>query len=96
MPRPTLVPDTHVRQESLQHLGWPLVCLALGEHLRTPMALARLEAELDQHDRGGGGLPDGEAYAASIAGRSAEADLKREKREMQQARERAVRQPHRG
>jgi len=74
MPRPTHAPDPHARQESLQHLGWPLVCLQLAEHLRTPMALARLEAELDQHDRGGGGLLGAEDYAASIAGRSADAD----------------------
>lgn len=74
MPRSTLVPDPHARQGSLQHLGWPLVCLQLGEHLRTPMALARLEAELDQHDRGEESLLAAGDYAASIAGRSADAD----------------------
>ena len=38
---------------SLLHLGWPLLCVRLGEGLRSPMALARLEAELD--GAGGGG-----------------------------------------
>ncbi len=76
MPRPTLapVPRQDSLQHSLQHLGWPLVCLQLGEHLRTPMALARLEAELDQADAGAAQLLTGEDYAASVAGRSAEAD----------------------
>ena len=72
MPRP--MPAQVPRKDSLQHLGWPLVCLQLAEHLRTPMALARLEAELDQADAGAAQLLSGEAYAASVAGRSAEAD----------------------
>ncbi len=56
---------------SLQHLGWPLLCVRLGEALRSPMALARLADELEA---GGGGLLDAEAYAASVAGRSADPD----------------------
>ncbi len=58
-------------QGSLQHLGWPLVCIRLGEQLRTPMALARLEDELDS---GMAELLPAEVYAASVAGRSADAD----------------------
>lgn len=59
---------------SLLHLGWPLLCVRLGEGLRSPMALARLEAELDGAESGGGGLLAAEAYASSVAGRSADAD----------------------
>lgn len=58
-------------QGSLHHLGWLLLCVHLGEHLRTPMALARLEAEIDA---GAEALLTGEAYAASVAGRSGDAD----------------------
>jgi DNA mismatch repair protein MutS2 len=35
----------------LLHLGWPLLCERFAEHLRTPMALDALEAEL-AHDLG--------------------------------------------
>jgi hypothetical protein len=59
---------------SLLHLGWPLLCVRLGEGLRSPMALARLEAELDGADAGGGGLLTAEGYASSVAGRCADTD----------------------
>ena len=55
----------------LHHLGWLQLCVRLGEHLRTPMALARLEAEMDA---GTDELLASEDYAASVAGRSADAD----------------------
>jgi DNA mismatch repair protein MutS2 len=58
-------------QGPLHHLGWLQLCVRLGEHLRTPMALTRLEAEIDA---GTDVLCDGEVYAASIAGRSADPD----------------------
>ena len=51
---------------SLLHLGWPLLCVRLGEGLRSPMALARLEAELEAAEAGGGGLLAAEAYARSV------------------------------
>jgi len=61
-------PDMH---GSLLHLGWPLLCVRLAEGLRSPMALARLEAELEGAN---GGLLSAAEYAGSVAGRSADAD----------------------
>ena len=51
---------------SLQHLGWPLLCVRLGEHLRTPMAAARLVGEVN------GPLLAADAFAASVLGRTAD------------------------
>jgi hypothetical protein len=49
----------------LHHLGWLQLCVRLGEHLRTPMALARLEAELDA---GSEALLASEDYASERRG----------------------------
>jgi DNA mismatch repair protein MutS2 len=67
-------PDVAAVHGPLQHLGWPLLCARLGEHLRTPMALAQLGEEIDAGDDG---LAAAEAYARTVAGRSADAEAVR-------------------
>ncbi len=50
----------------LQHLGWSLLAARLGEHLRTPMAMARLADDVR------GELLAAEAFAGSVLGRTAD------------------------